>query len=230
MTVESIGKILGKDPMFDRCENCGIRHKCPDKKWCRRCIDRYYRQRELTPKQIEAKIISCVEPLYAEACLKDLSDDLRDKVLNRPGYQDVFIFGNPGVGKTHAIAAFIRYYIEIGFECKRINFDDFCCQVRAAMSPASKQTEWDMVKPLKEVDLLFIDDLGLRSKQETDFAYITLYSLLNKRQERLLPTFISTNKDLNRLRESFDERIVSRLQTALQIELKGEDRRKAKII
>ena len=85
-------------------------------------------------------------------------------------------------------------------------------------------------KPYKDVDLLFIDDLGLRSKQETDFAYITLYSLLNKRQERLLPTFISTNKDLDRLRASFDERIVSRLQTALQIELKGEDRRKAKKI
>ena len=95
------------------------------------------------------------------------------------------------------------------------------------MSPASDQTEWQLIEHLKNKDLLVIDDLGLRSRQETDFAYVTLYSILNKRQERLLPTFISSNKDLKRLRESFDQRIVSRLEPALQIDMTGKDRRKS---
>ena len=94
------------------------------------------------------------------------------------------------------------------------------------MSPASKQTEWEMVQPMKDVDILFIDDLGLKSKQESDFAYQILYTILNKRQERLLPTFISTNKNLDKLRDSFDERIVSRLHTALKFKVVGKDRRK----
>jgi DNA replication protein DnaC len=81
---------------------------------------------------------------------------------------------------------------------------------------------------VKDVDVLAIDDLGLRSKQETDFAYVTLYSILNKRQEKMLPTFISTNKTLEQLRSSFDQRIVSRLESALKIEIKGIDRRLAK--
>lgn len=184
-------------------------------------MDRYHR-----PKPTEGKIIKTVEPLYAEASVDDLDKAMVGRVLSRPAYQDVFIYGIPGVGKTYAMAAFIRHYMEAKYQCQRINFDDFCCKVRATMSPASKQTEWQMVRPLKELDLLFIDDLGLRSKRETDFAYVTLYSILNKRQERLLPTFISTNKGPDRLRESFDQRIVSRLTGALQIELTGKDRRK----
>jgi len=98
------------------------------------------------------------------------------------------------------------------------------------MSPASKMTEWDMIEPMKNVDKLFIDDLGLRSKQETDFAYVTFYSLLNKRQERLLPTFISSNKGIDRLIEAFDSRIASRLDMALIIEMKSEGHRKKRWI
>jgi DNA replication protein DnaC len=93
------------------------------------------------------------------------------------------------------------------------------------MSPASKKTEWDLIEPLKDVDKLFIDDLGLRSKQETDFAYVTFFSILNKRQERRLPTFVTSNKSIEQLGLSFDARVASRLQTALIIEMTGQDRR-----
>jgi DNA replication protein DnaC len=96
------------------------------------------------------------------------------------------------------------------------------------MSPASKKTEWDLIEPLKDLDKLFIDDLGIRAKQETDFSYVTLYSILNKRQERQLPTFLSSNKTVAQLGQSFDARIASRLSAALIIEMTGEDRRRPK--
>jgi DNA replication protein DnaC len=126
------------------------------------------------------------------------------------------------------MAALIRHYIYEGFEVERINFDDFCVQVRSTMSPASKKTEWDLIEPLKDLDKLFIDDLGIRAKQETDFSYVTLYSILNKRQERQLPTFLSSNKTVAQLGQSFDARIASRLSAALIIEMTGEDRRRPK--
>lgn len=216
-----IGKTI-KSLIFDKCENCGLRIKHEDKKWCARCIERYRRKQKGVK---ECQIQEIVEPLYAEATLADLEDGLVNKISNRPEWQDVFIYGLPGVGKTYAMAAFIRHYMNEGFECVRINFDDYCCAIRATMSPASRKTERDMAEPLKDVDILFIDDLGLRSKQESDFVYLTFYTILNKRQERLLPTFISTNKDLDRIGDSFDSRIASRLASALQIEITGEDRR-----
>ena len=135
------------------------------------------------------------------------------------------MFGSVGIGKTYAMAALLRHYVNGGYECGRINFDDFCVQVRSTMSSASKQTEWQLIEPLKQIDKLFIDDLGLRGGQETNFVYVTLFSILNGRQERMLPTFISTNKTIEQLGQSFDARIASRLRTALVIEMTGKDRR-----
>jgi DNA replication protein DnaC len=196
-----------------------------ERRWCKRCIDVYRRKQSLTAERAEAIIFGLVEPLYGEASLDELSEEMQEKLLSVEYGQDVCRYGPVGVGKTFAMAALIRHYVYEGFECTRINFDDFCVEVRSTMSPAAQKTEWDMIEPLKHVDKLFIDDLGLRSKLETDFAYLTLYSILNKRQERRLATFVSSNKSVEQLGRSFDQRVASRLQTALVIELTGEDRR-----
>lgn len=221
----------GQENSSGRCENCGygLRHKdeTGPRKWCKRCIDVFRRKQNLKPEKAEKIIFEAVGARYVDATLESIDSGIADKLLGLESGQDVFIFGPVGVGKTYAMAALIRHYVYEGFECKRINFDDFCVQVRSTMGPASKQTEYELIEPLKQVDKLFIDDLGLRSKQETDFAYITLFSILNKRQERLLPTLIATNKSVEQLGQSFDARIASRLQTALVIEMTGEDRRPA---
>jgi len=213
----------------NRCERCSYGLKLRDntgvRAWCKRCIDVWQRRQVLTDAAAERRILKQVGSLYLDAKLDDLDDQVRDKLLVLESGRDVFMFGPVGTGKTHAMAAMIRHYTYEGFQVERINFDDFCVQVRSTMLPASKKTEWDLIEPLKQVDKLFIDDLGLRGKQETDFSYVTLYSILNKRQERRLPTFISSNKSIEQLGQSFDARVASRLRTALVIEFTGEDRR-----
>lgn len=209
-----------------KCENCGYWPKYRDKKWCERCIKVWGRKQKVKSEKAEKLICDIIEPLYWDAKISDLPMDISIKLESLESWRDVFFYGPIGTGKTYAMAALVRKYIYEGYECTRINFDDFCVKVRASMSPASKLTEWDMIEPLKNIDKLFIDDLGLRSKQETDFAYVTFYSLINKRQERMLPTFISSNKGIDRLAEAFDSRIASRLSMALMIEMTGEDRRK----
>lgn len=215
-----------------KCENCGygLRHKDHTglRKWCKRCIDVYQRKGTLTGENAERMILRLVGQLYLDAKIEDLAKDVRDKLLGLKYGQDVFMHGLVGVGKTYAMAAVIRQYVYDGYKCERINFDDFCVKVRSTMSPAATKTEWDMIEPLKHIDKLFIDDLGLRSQPETQFSYQTFYSLLNKRQERMLPTFISSNKKIEQLGQTFDGRISSRLQTALIIEMVGRDRRTIK--
>lgn len=219
--------------LSDRCENCGygIRHKDQNglRKWCKRCIEVYCRKEKLQPEQAEQTILKLVELLYLNAKVDDLAKEVRDKLLELKYGQDVFMHGPVGVGKTFAMAALIRQYTYEGYECERINFDDFCVKVRSTMSPVATKTEWDMIEPLKHIDKLFIDDLGLRSQPETQFSYQTFYSILNKRQERMLPTFVSSNKTIQQLGQTFDGRIASRLQTALIIEMNGEDRRTMRI-
>lgn len=229
-TAVKIGDIASQLLLLsDRCELCGygLRHRDREgvRKWCKRCIDVYYRKESLTPEKAEKIIIEQVEPLYFDATLEDLDGNVREKLLNLQNGQDVFMFGPVGTGKTYAMAALIRHYICEGYECKRINFDDFCIEIRSTYSQASKVTERELVEKYRNFDKLFIDDLGLRSKLETDFAYQTLYSLINKRQERMLPTFISSNKSIEQLGLSFDARVASRLQTAVIIEMTGNDKR-----
>lgn len=226
-TIETIGSI-SKD-LFDKCEKCGVwpKRKENDKlrKWCHGCIRVHRAKLGIVPANAEYKIRKAVGTLYCEAISEDLEPHLARELLETEYGEDIFMYGPVGTGKTYAMATLLRHYIYEGFDCRRINFDDFCVEVRSTMSPAATQTEWDMIAPMKEVDKLFIDDLGLRSKQETDFAYVTLYSILNKRQERRLPTFISSNKSIDQLGQQFDMRIASRLSTAKIIELKGKDRR-----
>ena len=212
-----------------KCENCGygLRHNDHKglRKWCKRCIDVYERKALLTSENAEKWFLKLVGELYFDARVVYLDKDVGDKLEELKYGQDVFMYGPVGTGKTYAMAALIRRYVYEGYKCERINFDDFCVKVRSTMGPAATKTEWDLIEPLKQVDKLFIDDLGIRSKRETDFAYVTFYSILNKRQERMLPTFISSNKTIDQLAKSFDARVASRLKTALIIEIKGEDRR-----
>lgn len=212
-----------------RCDSCGygLRHrdKSGERLWCKSCIDIYYRKENLKPEKAEKEILEMVGLLYFDATIEDLDKDVRDKLLELKYGQNVFMYGPVGTGKTHAMAALIRRSVYEGCLCERINFDSFCVKVRSTFSPAAKITAWEMTKALKNSDKLFIDDLGLRSTPESQFAYDTFYEILNKRQEKMLPTFISSNKTIEQLGQTFDARIASRLKTALIIEMKGGDRR-----
>lgn len=211
------------------CEQCKCRVRWHDghtlRKWCRRCVDVYHRRESLNREKAEQVIFDQVGALYYQATLEQLDALLQEKLLGLADSDDVFITGLIGTGKTFTMAALLRHYVYQGYDCKRIIFDDFCVQVRSTFGPASKLSEWDLIEPLKQADKLFIDDLGLRSKAESDFAYVTLFSILNRRQEIRLPTIISSNKSIAQLERSFDSRIASRLQTGVIVQMTGADRR-----
>jgi len=206
----------------DKCERCGIRAVVPGKKQCGRCIELWHRQQNLSAKKVLKILTSLVGEEYIKADLGHI--EIKDQLLNL-GSNSLFLWGDIGAGKTYAMAALIKHYLSGGYSCERVNFDDFCCRVRSTMTLSSKTTEYDLIQQMVEVDKLFIDDIGLRSKQETDFAYVTLYAILNKRIEKQLPTYISTNKNIERLTEAFDSRIASRLKLFVEIKMSGKDKR-----
>lgn len=224
--IQTIGQIT-KSLLFDRCENCGYGLKHRGKKWCKRCTDVYERKQQLSKARAESLIIAMVGLRYHEAKLTTLSAEVKVELDLLEYGQDLFLYGEVGTGKTFAMAALIRRYVYQGYDCERINFDSFCVKVRSTFSPAAKTTAWALTEKLKSLDKLFIDDLGLRSTPESQFAYDTFYDLLNKRQEKMLPTYVSSNKTIEQLGQTFDQRIASRLRMAMVIEMKGGDRRVA---
>ncbi len=183
----------------------------------------------LVLKRTPSRALWLLEGLVGKEYLEASIDNIEDKYITPfkgSGTRDVYLWGDTGVGKTYLMAAMIKEYICLGYECERLNFDDFCSKVRSTMNNNSTLTEYGLVGEMIKADKLFIDDIGLRSKIETDFVFVTFYTILNKRQERRLPTYITTNKSIDRLAETFDSRIASRLSTAVNIHMTGEDRRK----
>ena len=139
------------------------------------------------------------------------------------------LWGKQGVGKSYAMACLMRKFVVNGKNVARITHEMLCLQLRDTYKPGSTKTELDVIKPLLSVDKLFIEDVGTTvstGQQESDFSLRTFLVLLDQRLENCKPIFITTNKCVEELGKSFDQRIASRLQQACEIvQLMGKDRR-----
>ena len=103
-------------------------------------------------------------------------------------------------------------------------------KIRDTFKSNAKQTEWEVIKEYLDADKVFIEDIGTTKSEgniESDFSVRTLLVLLDHRLEHCLPVFLTTNRTVEEIGKTFDERIASRLvQMCEIIKLTGEDRRK----
>lgn len=170
-----------------------------------------------------------IPPLYRQACLRDFSKPFLRKLFEHDRRFGLLLWGRPGVGKTHALAALIRHYLLQRKKCQRISYEMLCLQIRDTFKTGSRKTELEVIRPLLECDCLFLEDLGTTvsgGHQESDFSLRTFLVLLDGRLEACKPTFITTNKSVESLAVSFDERVASRLHCLKVLEVSGMDKRR----
>ncbi|MHC4639400.1 MAG: hypothetical protein ACYTBV_18140, partial [Planctomycetota bacterium] len=111
---------------------------------------------------------------------------------------------------------------------KRISYESLCLEIRDTYNTG--RSERDLVKRYQDVDKLLIEDVGTTvgmGSQESDFSLRILLLILDYRLEHCKPTFITTNKSVDELGKSFDERVGSRLRGSCQIiPVSGKDKRR----
>jgi len=184
---------------------------------------------KLPPEEQERLIGTTIPKLFMPARLEHLTAELQETVSKLSENTGLMLWGKQGVGKTYAMAAIIREYISQGCLVARIGYEMLCLRIRDTYKPNAKETELSVIEPLNKVDKLFIEDVGTTvslGRQESDFSLRTFLVLIDQRLEACLPTFITTNRTLEQLKDSFDERIASRLVQACQvIKLTGKDKR-----
>jgi len=207
----------GLKMLFDKCDNCGIRPKAKDKKLCQRCIDRFRRKQGLN-------IQAFASGLPIEYLTAELIDFAKlSGVLEKWDMQEnLFFTGNTGTGKTRAMYALMKKCYAAGCLSKIVEFMQVCSDIRETYNTDSKTSENKIIKSLAELDVLFVDDLGLQSGI-SDFAYLTFYRIINARIMQGLTTVISSNKTPEQIGAMFDKRIASRLNEFRVIEFSGED-------
>ena len=229
-----VKKVLSAQSL--RCEVCGKRRPYQGRKWCKPCILKWQRSPERAGHQYSGMIADpcpcldgVIQPHYAKAELSDLPESLVETFLALPDDKGLYLWGEPGRGKTHSCCAFVRHLWNEGWDVARISYEMLALRIRDSYSPGSKTSELAIITPLLSVGKLVVEDVGTTvsiGQQESEFSLRTFLLLLDQRLEGSLATFVTTNKSVEELGKTFDERVASRLlQVCEVVKLTGGDKR-----
>lgn len=136
--------------------------------------------------------------------------------------QGLLLYGETGRGKTFYACEVANELIDKGYRVLVRNFAEI---LNTLQSTYDKQ---GYINNIKSVDLLVVDDLGV--ERETAFAKEQVYNIIDSRYRAGLPTVITTNLALDKIKSPEDienKRIYERvLEKCTPIEVKGINRRR----
>ncbi len=144
-------------------------------------------------------------------------------------HRNIIFYGNVGTGKSFLSGCIAKELLDRGTSILYFS----AVQLFQSLLNASYNTDKSELNHLYDTlyssDLLIIDDLG--SEHITDYSRSQLFQILNERALRRKPFLLSTNFDLQKLREEYSERIFSRLiDSSYLCRLTGPDIRMKKKI
>lgn len=138
-------------------------------------------------------------------------------------YQNLLFYGTVGTGKSFLSGCIARELLEQGYSV--IYFSSaglFDILSRYSFDAKAKETLYNFCKDLYNYDCVIIDDLG--TEVTNSFVTSQLFSCLNERHIRRKSTIISTNLNLEEIRNRYSDRVFSRLTSNFTIcKLTGPD-------
>lgn len=146
--------------------------------------------------------------------------------------RNLLICGNTGVGKTFLTNCIAHELINAGHGIVYLSANELLAILEdykfRRNDKEDSETIYERYTSVYECDLLIIDDLG--TELTNHFAITQLFELLNKRQLQHRSTIISTNLSMQHIKETYSERIFSRIASSYDyIRLFGEDIRLKKL-
>lgn len=137
---------------------------------------------------------------------------------NGGGSPGLLLMGGCGSGKTHLAVAVILEIINSGKPGRLLfsNFMDLVQEIHASFDSDQVPSKSELLRPLLEVDLLVLDELG--AQKPTMFVQDTLYYIINTRYNQELTTIFTTNY-FDRPTDPKDETLESRVGARLRSRL-----------
>ena len=123
-----------------------------------------------------------------------------------PGRDNLLFFGPAGTGKTFLTNCITKEVLDAGHSVVYLSAISLFEQLADEMFGRSDK---DVKNQLLTCELLIIDDLG--TEMTNSFVVDQLFGIVNERHMRERSTIISTNLDLNQIRDTYTERVSSRL-------------------
>jgi len=146
------------------------------------------------------------------------------------------LYGATGSGKSCLAACLFRWFPSPNDPRHPVLWVQAAAEVRAlttawreGQAPVLSQTtdmvversEHWLLSRMRDAAFVVLDDLGLRTPTESQQDAVL--EIINARSGK--PTVITTNLSMQRLAQTYDDRIVSRLAAGVAISVQGQDRR-----
>ncbi len=125
-------------------------------------------------------------------------------------YQNLFFYGTVGTGKSFLSGCIANELLKEGYSVIYFSAAGlFDTLARYSFDAKSKENLYNFYKDLYNCDLVIIDDLG--TEVTNSFVTSQLFACLNERHLRRKSTIISTNLNLEELRDRYSDRVFSRI-------------------
>jgi DNA replication protein DnaC len=157
--------------------------------------------------------------------LDDIRRFIRDVAENVGAGKGRWFYGDVGTGKTLLAMLISKAALEAGMSVAIYSVPRLLAEIKETYEESSKGSYMDLFRRLCAVDLLHLDDLG--AERRTEWVLEQLYSIVNERWQDERSIVVTTNLDLDELREQVGWRTVSRLMEICgdPIPIMGPDRR-----
>jgi DNA replication protein DnaC len=220
---------------FDKCPKCLVdeednhfREQAKhDMQW--RIVDKYGGISS-EPNELKDATLDDYEPKNEtqEKAKKSVIDFLNGDIEQTT----LFFQGDTGLGKTHLSYCVYKSYMDSCHPAIFIDTPNLMNKIRSTYNKDAKTTQEDIMKKIKDVELLVIDDVGAEYVKPDANGYESwaadiLYQVVNDRQgKKNIFTTNFTSKHLAKKYGMMSKRILSRMMSnAKIIKVEGDDHR-----
>jgi len=131
-------------------------------------------------------------PQHAQS-LKRAKMDTQGFVREYPGSSEkgLLLMGPSGVGKTHLAVAALKELLRRGHQGMFCDYRELLKEIQASYNPQSESTEMKILEPIRNTEILVLDDLGASKPSAWVLDIIGL--VLNARYNERRVTILTTN-------------------------------------
>lgn len=140
-------------------------------------------------------------------------------LLDNKTDKGLFIYGSVGVGKTFIVESLMSTYLDKKINCAYVLLNDLYNEIRPlyfSTLNSDRDVFNRMIKRLKNVNVLFIDDIGAE-RMDHFMRDDVLFPILDYRMKNKKMTHFTSNYDLASLKDHF-----SNTSSVLKENIKGE--------
>ena len=122
--------------------------------------------------------------------------------------------GNVGSGKTHLSLSIVTEVLKHGYSVIYDSIGNLLSKIENEHFK-NNPSEENTLDLLLHTELLVLDDLG--TEFHSSFVSSVIYTIVNTRINKSLPTIISTNLDIDKINNLYEKRLISRLFSVYRV-------------